>query len=74
MINYSIYPADVVFNEWDETELKYEEFTTSEGIILQVRRLNDNNVKIDRVISSNPEIYLRNDLAPGCILKNSLQL
>lgn len=74
MINYSIYPAELVFNEWDENELDYEELTTREGVILQVIRLNDNNVKIDRVISSDPEVYLRNDLAPGCILKNSLQL
>lgn len=74
MINYSIIPTEVVFEDWDNLELQYKEFKTEDGITLLVESINDQDYRISKVISSNPQVYLRADLTPGTILKSSLNL
>lgn len=74
MVNYSIYPAEEVFDGWDEFTPHYEEMTTQEGTTLMVERIDEKQVVISKIISSNPQDYLNSDLSPGVILKAGLQI
>lgn len=74
MINYSIYPKETVFEDYDDFEVKYEEMSLNNDITLLVERIDDKQVKISQIISTDPQIYLNTDIQPGTILKSSLHL
>lgn len=74
MINYSLYTDECIFADWDDFNPEYEEITTSDGLTLLVERIDAQQVKVFRVISSDPAVYLRDDIMPGTIIKTSLQI
>ncbi|MEJ6951654.1 YlzJ-like family protein [Natronospora cellulosivora (SeqCode)] len=74
MINYSIYPPEAVFEDYDDYEIEYEEITLNDGVVLQMERINNQELKVSRIISSNPQNYLRTDIQPGTIIKSNLEL
>lgn len=74
MINYSIYPAEVIFADFDDIDLKYEELSIENSITLVVERIDGRQVKVSQVISSDPQNFLRKDIQPGNILKTTLQI
>lgn len=74
MINYSIYPAEMIFADFDDFEVNYEEMTLDDGTTVMTERINDNQVRISKIISSDPKCFLRKDIQPGAILKTNLQI
>jgi hypothetical protein len=74
MINYSIFPAEMVFEGWEEFEPRFELLEVGQGLTLEVERLDQDRVKISRVISSNPRVYLNSSISPGTILNLSLNI
>lgn len=74
MINYSIFPPEVIFSDHEEAKIEYEELNIENNITLIVERINKKKVKIIKVISTDPQIYLKPGLKPDSILKSSLQL
>jgi len=68
MINYSILPPELVFENWDNFEPEFETIEVDGELSLEVERLDPNKVKISRIISSNPHVYLNNSYTPGTIL------
>ncbi|MFW6287647.1 MAG: YlzJ-like family protein [bacterium] len=74
MINYSIYPPEIVFANYDDFEASYEEITLGSDITLVVERIDKKSVKIAQIISSDPQVYLRNDIQPGTVLKTDIHL
>ncbi len=73
-INYSIFPTEMVFEGWEEFEPQFETMEINHGLTLEVERLDQEQVKICRVISSNPQVYLNNNFSPGNILNLSLDI
>ncbi|MFP4660918.1 MAG: YlzJ-like family protein [Halanaerobiales bacterium] len=73
MINYSIYPPEVVFADYDDFEANFEEITLNSNIKLLVERIDKKSVKIAQIISSDPQSYLREEIQPGTILETNLQ-
>lgn len=74
MINYSIYPPEMIFAEYDSFELDYEELNLADGTMLMIERIDNKQAKVAKIISSDPQSYLRADIQPGTILKTGLQL
>ncbi len=64
----------MVFADFDDFELKYEELSLEDGTIIMVERIDDKQVKVSKIISSDPQCYLRKDIQPGTILKTNLQI
>ncbi|MFW6034854.1 MAG: YlzJ-like family protein [Halothermotrichaceae bacterium] len=74
MINYSIYPASMIFQDWDDFEPEYEEINLNDGTTLMIERIDKKQVKIIQVINSDPQKYLTPALTPGSIIKTSLKI
>ncbi len=74
MINYSIYPSELLFADFDDFEVNYEELTLEDGTTIMVERIDDKQVKVSQIISSDPQCFLRKDIQPGTILKTNLQI
>ncbi|MFW5982021.1 MAG: YlzJ-like family protein [Halanaerobiaceae bacterium] len=74
MINYSIYPPEMVFEDYDDYNPEYEEIPLDNGVILLMERINDQELKVCQLISSNPQDYLRIDIQPGTIIKSNINL
>lgn len=74
MINYSIYPVDLVFEDYDNFDIKYEEIVLDTDTTLMVERIDEGQVKIDKIISTNPQNYLRPELQPGSTIKFSINM
>ncbi len=74
MINYSIYPGELIFADWDEFEPEFKEIETAGGVKLRVKSLTDEQYQIEQVISTNPQDYLKTEIMPGAVIKTHLQL
>lgn len=74
MVNYSIYPEELIFEDYDVFTTEYEELEINNEVRLLVERVNNNQLKISQIISSNPQYYLFQELQPGTILNNTLKL
>lgn len=66
MINYSIYSSNYVFSEWENFKPEYREIQLNNNLSLIVEKDND-NYKVIRIISSDPNDYLNTNIAPGKI-------
>lgn len=65
---YSIIPNEVIFNDFqDEKNYAYEEIEYK-GYLLQVSIDKNNGYKIQRIISTDPDAYLNNEIQPGNII------
>lgn len=74
MINYSIYPPEVVFKDWENFNPQYKKITIDGGINLVVEKVNEEEYKVSQVISTNPQDYLKMGLQPGTVIKTGLKL
>ena len=71
---YSIFTVETIFSDWDQYDPQYEEMELEKGITLSVERVDPQQVRVNRIISSNPQVFLRNDILPGTIVKSGLQI
>ncbi len=74
MINYSIFQSEFIFKDWDDFNPSYKVVEMQNGLKLEVEQVNEESVRIVRIISTNPGDYLRDDITPGSIVKSRLQL
>ncbi len=74
MINYSIFRKKFIFKDWDQFEPKYEIIELENGLKLQVENINGKKMRVNQVISTNPEDYLNGKIAPGSILNVGIHL
>lgn len=69
MIIHSIIPLEVIFNESDKcTAAKYMEMEYL-GEKVQVASLQNNEYRIERILSTSPKAYLNPKLQPGTIIQ-----
>lgn len=71
MILYTVVPLEDVLNGLENAgrdllELEYG------GLKMQVSRISPDRVKIERILSTDPFVYLRHDIQPGMILEMPL--
>ncbi len=73
MINYSLFQAEFVFEEWDNFEPEHEIIELESGKKVIVEK-NKEQFTIERIISSDPVDYLNSDIYPGLKIKDKNQL
>ncbi|GIN70413.1 hypothetical protein J14TS2_08880 [Bacillus sp. J14TS2] len=66
MIIHTIVPLELIF-QGSEQEFADQQMITRNGIPLLVEQ-DDKMYKVVRIMSSNPDDYLRNDLYPGALI------
>ena len=71
MILYSVIDPDFVFEGWDDYEPEYKEIKLSDSVNMIVEDINKEEVKIVKLISSDPQDYLNDEYSPGSIIKKS---
>ncbi|HHU93202.1 MAG TPA: hypothetical protein GXZ20_08750 [Halanaerobiaceae bacterium] len=69
MLNYSIYPLEMVLEDYDNFEVKYDELILPDGLKILAERIDQEDVKVVKIISTDPQDYLRPELQPGTIIK-----
>lgn len=71
MIIYSVVPLDIIFKDFEKCrDVNYiEAYYRGERVILSP--LNNNELRIERVISTSPKTYLDPGLQPGTIIKGN---
>lgn len=68
-MNYSIIPDEIIFDEWDGAELERHQKMAIGNCQCIVEPLDDNQVKIVSLLSSNPADFLDPRYQPGAIVK-----
>ena len=73
-MHYSIYPMEMIMDEWDGQELdNYQEVTLDNRRFI-VKPLEDNQMEIVQMISSDPSDFLNGDYQPGTVIEMTPQL
>lgn len=67
MILYTIYDPEFVFNT-PENNVSYSEMSV-DGVTVQISLINNEDCRVERIISTNPTDYLNPRLQPGSIIK-----
>lgn len=72
MIYYSIYDPSLVFGNQgfnNSTNVSLTDMNIN-GVMVQVSRSNNQELRVERIISTNPRDYLNPKLQPGSIVQN----
>jgi hypothetical protein len=69
MLLYTIVPPEIIFEEEDNDELPPEIEMKDGSVSLLCQMLPGGEIRINRVISSNPQDYLKPDWQPGSVFK-----
>lgn len=67
MILWTIMPLELVFAQQGDISYPYEDIEYA-GIKMMVEKMSSNQCRVVRILSSNPQDYMRSDLQPGTIL------
>lgn len=67
-MHYSIVPNEVIFEDWDEAELNYQEITY-DGRQFLVEPMEENQARIVQLISSDPMDFMEMKYQPGCVIE-----
>lgn len=74
MIHWTIYPNEYVASQFSpDTSLHIEEMTI-QGVSVQVLIQENGEAQIFRVLSSDPQDYLRTELQPGTTVTLGVQM
>jgi hypothetical protein len=72
MILYTIFDPNVVFKNgnYGENQIneKYIEVSIN-GVMVQASQSSNSDLRVERIISTNPFDYLNTKIQPGCIIK-----
>jgi hypothetical protein len=66
---YSPIPEEVIFQDVVWAAVKPKKLVQYQGVNVEVEVSESGEVKIERIISTNPEDYLIAALQPGCKIK-----
>jgi hypothetical protein len=67
MILYSIIPTEEIFQGMEDFNPQYEEIEMG-GLSMQVERVSNNQAKLVRLYSTNPQDFLNPLFSPGTLL------
>lgn len=67
MILYSVIPTEVIFQGMEQYNPQYEEIELH-GVSMQVERISNNEARIVRLYSVNPQDFLNPALTPGTLI------
>jgi hypothetical protein len=67
MILYSVIPAEVIFQGMEQYNPQYEVIEL-QGVSMQVERISNNEARIVRLYSVNPQDFLNPELSPGTLI------
>lgn len=73
MILYTTVPLEAVFDGVERMEARTFTATVG-GVEMELEPFGDRQARIVRLLSPNPQHYLRPELAPGSIVSMTLQL
>ncbi|MFW6381760.1 MAG: YlzJ-like family protein [Bacillota bacterium] len=69
-----MFQNEFIFADWEEFEPEYETITLGSNLKLLVERIdNKADMRVVRVLSTNPRDFLNSRYQPGFVLKYSLQ-
>lgn len=72
MILYTIFDPNIIFNnetfDQNQSSNSKSEIMVN-GVMIEVSRVNDSDMRVERIISTNPYDYLNNKIQPGSIIK-----
>ncbi|NLY56244.1 MAG: hypothetical protein GX058_07025 [Firmicutes bacterium] len=69
---WTIIPEEIVFEGIDEEYIVTKEIVY-QGVLMKVRPCPEaDGVVIERLISSDPQVFLRQDLQPGTIIRHAI--
>lgn len=69
MTIYTIMPEEIIFHDV-EHQIFNEQLFRKNGISFLGERLNNGSVKVNRIMSTNPNDYLSTSVSPGAIINN----
>lgn len=74
MILHTIFDPNVVFRNASYEEQTNTNFSDMyiDGVTVQVSQLSNSDMRVERIISTNPMDYLNKKIQPGCIVKKSI--
>lgn len=58
-------PEEIFSKDYEPKDIKAYSEMEIDGITVQVSMAGSNQVKIERIISTDPQAFLREDLSPG---------
>jgi hypothetical protein len=70
MILHSVIPNEVIFEGMEQFNPQYEVIEL-QGISMQVERISNNEARIVRLYSVNPQDFLNPELSPGALITYS---
>jgi hypothetical protein len=70
MILYSIIPTEAIYQGFDQFNPQFEDVVL-DGCSMQIERINENQGRIVRLYSVNPQDYLKPHFSPGSIITYS---
>lgn len=66
MVLWTVVPLEMVFPT-EVSNAKYEQIQHL-GVQMEVEKISDNQCRIVRILSTNPQDYLRSEIQPGTVL------
>ncbi|UJF35395.1 YlzJ-like family protein [Paenibacillus hexagrammi] len=67
MIHYSVIPMDVIFEGMDTYSPEFVEIE-HQGVTLQVEPMDAKQARIVRLLSGNPQDYMKEQYTPGTVI------
>ncbi|PFO05864.1 ribonuclease [Bacillus sp. AFS076308] len=64
MILYTMMPSELIFPS-EQTEESKQKFITYQGVSMLVEQTDSDHVQVVRILSSDPQHYLNQQLCPG---------
>lgn len=69
MCIYTIIPLEIVFKDMDKSgDVKEREVIVYHGVVMEVVRQNDGKYCIERILSTEPSVYLDKRFQPGNVI------
>jgi hypothetical protein len=69
MMLYTIIPLEIVFKGTEDgAEIKEREIINYNGVVMEAIRQSDGRYRIERLLSTNPMLYLDARFQPGSII------
>ncbi len=68
---WTIIPAEVIFNNWPIAPTEYAEINYA-GTMLITENISPGQYRIVRIMSTNPQDFLRPELQPGMVLSYNI--
>jgi hypothetical protein len=69
MILHTIVPQDLIFKNSEADQELEEQMVLYDGVQVTAQLINGGQMRINKILSTDPSHYLRSDIYPGAVLK-----